>query len=325
MHELAERLLAHDRSAVAPALNLVDDRRPEARHRALALLTTLDAKIGFAGASRVGLTGAPGAGKSTLLDALVRRRRARGETVGVITVDPSSRRSGGALLGDRVRVRSGAGDPGVFLRSMAARERLGGLSEAARASVTILSAVFDGVLVETVGVGQSEGEVADLVDTLVFVAQPGAGDLLQFMKAGLLELPDIFAVNKCDLGASAERTRNELLAGLGLTERPSGWVPPVLAVAARDGIGIEELEQAITEHRRALGPAGVEARRRRGRDAAVRTALLERYGSFGLERWGGAGRLEERLAEAPHASGFALTDELGREIEAALGAGAPQS
>src|SRR5690606_10972382 len=195
--------------------------------------------------TRVGLTGAPGAGKSTLLDALVRRLRARGETVGIAAVDPSSRRSGGALLGDRARVRASALDPGVFLRSMAARERLGGLADATWASVTVLSAVFDHVFVETVGVGQSEAEVADLADTLVFVAQPGAGDMLQFMKAGVLEHPDVFVVNKADLGAIAERTASELAAGLTLgARRPDGWSPPVLLVSARDARGIDELVAA---------------------------------------------------------------------------------
>ncbi len=319
MTELGPRLLARDRSAVAPALNLVDDRRPAARREAAVLLAELEAKIGRGGAPRIGLTGAPGAGKSTLLDALVRRRRAVDETVGVIAVDPSSRRTGGALLGDRIRVRSGAGDPGVFIRSMAARDQLGGLAEATRAGVLVLSAAFDWVLVETVGVGQSEGEVADLVDTLVFVAQPGAGDLLQFMKAGILELPDVFVVNKADVGAAAERTRRELEAGLGLGERDAKWTPPVLAVSARDGIGIDALDDTLAAHRRALGAEGLAARRSRGRDAAVRAGLVARYGSFGLEALGGTEALERRLAAAPGEPGFALLETLGNEIRAALG------
>ncbi|MAE96119.1 MAG: methylmalonyl Co-A mutase-associated GTPase MeaB [Deltaproteobacteria bacterium] len=318
MRELAQRLLARDRSAVAPALNLVDDRRPEARREALALLAALEEKIGLAGARRIGLTGAPGAGKSTLLDALVRRMRGRDETVGVIAVDPSSQRSGGALLGDRIRVRSGAGDEGVFFRSMAARDRLGGLSEATRASVLVVSAAFDVVLVETVGVGQSEGEIAELVDTLVYVAQPGAGDLLQFMKAGILELPDVFVVGKADMGPVAERTQNELAAGLGLGERAAGWVPPVVLVSARDGSGVDDLEAALAAHREAMGPRGLEARRRRGRDAGVWGTLRARYGSYGLERWGGAARLEERVAAEPDVPGAALASAIGAEIEATL-------
>ena len=158
------------------------------------------------------MTGAPGAGKSTLIDALVRALRRRKESVAVVAVDPSSQRTGGALLGDRIRMRSGGGDSGVFIRSMAARDRLGGIADNAWAAVAILAAAFDHVFVETVGVGQSEGEVAGLVDTLLFVANPGGGDTLQFMKAGILELPDVFVVNKADTGAAADRTALELCA-----------------------------------------------------------------------------------------------------------------
>ena len=152
---------------MAEALNLADDQRPARRDAARALLETLERETPFPGAARIGITGAPGAGKSTLLDALVRCLRPRGDTLAIVAVDPSSQRTGGALLGDRARVRAGGSDPGVFIRSMAARERLGGLAEAARAGVTILSAAFDRVFVETVGVGQSEVEVSTLVDTLV--------------------------------------------------------------------------------------------------------------------------------------------------------------
>lgn len=298
----------------------MDDRRPGPRARALALLDALEGEKAADGAARIGLTGAPGAGKSTLLDALVRTWRGRDETVGVIAVDPSSRRTGGALLGDRIRVRSGAGDPGVFFRSMAARDRLGGLADATRAGVVVMASVFDRVLVETVGVGQSESDVAGLVDTLVFVMQPGAGDLLQFMKAGVLELPDVFAVNKADLGPGAERTRSELEAGLGLGERAAaGWTPPVVPVSARDGTGIEALATALDEHRASLASSGELARRRRrGRDLFVEESVLDAYGRFGLAALGGREALRERLDADRDASGFALADALGREIEDAL-------
>jgi LAO/AO transport system kinase len=313
---------------VAAALNLVDDRRPGRREAALAMLDALEQEVAARAARgtrreppRIGVTGAPGAGKSTLLDALVRRLRARGETVGIAAVDPSSRRSGGALLGDRARVRASALDPGVFLRSMAARDRLGGLADATWAAVAVLAAVFDHVFVETVGVGQSEAEVADLADTLLFVAQPGAGDVLQFMKAGVLEHPDVFAVNKADLGPIAERTASELATGLALAARDrSGWTPPVLLVSARDARGIDALLEALDAHRRHLEASGERAaRRRRGREALVAGALLRRYGSFGLERLGGLDGLRERLAgTGGERSGFALVLALGQEIEAAL-------
>lgn len=301
-------------------MNLTDDRRPEPRRRATALLAALEGDGLAAGAPRLGLTGAPGAGKSTLLDALVRRTRARGESVGVVAVDPSSRRSGGALLGDRIRVRSGARDPGVFLRSLAARDRLGGLAEGARAAVVVLGAAFDRVIVETVGVGQSEGEVAQLVDSLVYVAQPGAGDLLQFMKAGILELPDVLAVNKSDTGPAAERTARELEAGLGLSEaRAGGWTPRVVRISARDGQGLDALDEALSAHRAHLETGDrLLARRREGRDAFVREALAFRYGSFGLDSLGGPDAVLARLRAEPDASGFAVLASLGAEIEDAL-------
>ena len=307
---------------MAPALNLVDDRRPPARAEATALLQALETESVQAKAVRIGFTGAPGAGKSTLLDALVRRARGRDETVGLVAVDPSSRRTGGALLGDRVRVRSGASDPGVFFRSMAARDRLGGLAEGARAAVLILGAVFDRVLVETVGVGQSEGEVADLVDTLVFVAQPGAGDGLQSMKAGILELPDLVAVNKSDVGPMAERTAAEIEAGLALGEGTTpGWRRPVLKVSAQEGTGLDELETAIASHRSWLVESGELARRRlRSRDRSVEETLRLRYGSFGIEAIGGPEELARRLSADPTAPAARLLVTLPAEIEKALAA-----
>jgi LAO/AO transport system kinase len=270
------------------------------------------------------VTGAPGAGKSTLLDALVRELRPRGETVAIVAVDPSSRHTGGALLGDRIRVRSGVGDPGVYIRSMAARERLGGIADATRAGMEILAAGFDRVFVETVGVGQSEVEVASLVDTLVYVANPGAGDLLQFMKAGILELPDVFVVNKSDLGPAARRTARELETGLGLSERiEADWTPPVLLASARDGSGVRAVADALDAHRRHLEQTGrLRERRHRGAEAFVLESLARRYGSFGLERLGGNGAVRERVREG--GSAFALVAALGAEIEAKLaGPGRP--
>ena len=311
---------------MAPALNLVDDRRDFAQREAMTLLEALEAESVQATAERIGFTGAPGAGKSTLLDALVRRARGRGETVGLVAVDPSSRRTGGALLGDRVRVRSGASDPGVFFRSMAARDRLGGLAEGARAAVLILGAAFDRVLVETVGVGQSEGEVADLVDTLVLVAQPGVGDLMQSMKAGILELPDLIAVNKSDLGPVAERTAAELEAGIGLGEGTTeGWRRLVLRVSAQEGTGLDELETSIAGHRSWLIQSGELARRRvRSRDRSVVEALGLRYGSFGIEAIGGPDLLAERLTADPDAAAARLLAALSDEIEQALRSGRSQ-
>jgi LAO/AO transport system kinase len=300
-------------------LNLVDDGREGPRQQARELLDHLQRSRESARAQRVGITGAPGSGKSTLLDALVRTLRPK-RSLGILAIDPSSQRTGGALLGDRYRVRSGAGDEGVYLRSMAARRRLGGLADATSASVEILSAVFDFVFVETVGVGQSEGEIFRLVDTLVFVAQPGAGDMLQFMKAGILELPDVFLVNKADLGAPAERTASELSSGLGLaTSRSDGWEPPVLLASARDTTGIAELVEAIDAHDRQAREAGALTERRlAGRIHSVSESLTARYGSFGLERTGGRDALTIRVSEADQQSVASLVHTLGQEIEDSL-------
>jgi LAO/AO transport system kinase len=319
--ELLDGLLARDRGAVSQALNLLDDRRPEQRAAARALLDALESGAHCNG-RRIGVTGAPGAGKSTLLDALVRDLRGRGQTIGILAVDPSSQRSGGALLGDRLRMRSSSRDDGVFVRSMAARERLGGLADVTYASALVLSAVYDTVFVETVGIGQSEADIAGLADTLIFVVQPGAGDMLQFMKAGILELPDLFVVNKADIGAVAERTASELEAGLGLGERRHDeWQPPVLLVSARDGDGIAALVDSLAAHDLVIDANGERsARRARARIRFISHALTSRYGSYGIDAGGGREALEARVREAPGRTTFALLDELGSEIERALAA-----
>ena len=282
------------------------------------MLCELEKQAPFPGAPRIGLTGAPGSGKSTLLDALVRELRPRGETLAIVAVDPSSRNTGGALLGDRVRVRSAASDPGVFIRSMAARDQLGGLSESTWAAVAILSASFDWVFVETVGVGQSESEVSSLVDVLVYVASPGSGDSLQFMKAGILEYPDIFIVNKADLGAVASRTAAELQGGVSLGERgASAEKPKVILISARDGTGIDELIECIDAH---IGQqSGLRGRRARGRQNQILRVLERRYGTFGIERLGGRGILQDRIGKADERSAFLLLSQLSKQIESALG------
>ena len=312
-------MLGGERDAVPEALNLIDDQRPEQRRAALALLDELEARSVFPGAHRLGVTGTPGAGKSTLIDALLRALRARGETLAVLAVDPSSRASGGALLGDRVRMRSASEDPGIFVRSMAAREQLGGTASGAHASVLILACVFDRVIVETVGVGQSESDVRSLVDTLLLVVNPGSGDALQFMKAGLLEWPDVFAVNKSDLGAEAARTRSELESGLGVGDSGSGdWQRAVLQVSARDGSGLDALQQSVDGHREYLRSSETLATRREtGRVALVLGALRERFGSRGVEALGGTEGVASRLLDAGIGT-FSLAAQLDAELDAAL-------
>ena len=316
--ELFERIRRGERAAVATALNLFDARDRVTRERAVPLLDEL-ARGAREDTVRVGLTGAPGAGKSTLLDALVAALRARGRSIGIIAVDPSSQHSGGALLADRIRAGRAADDDQVFFRSMAARGRLGGLAAATRAGLDVLAAAYDWVVVETVGVGQSEVEVADLVDTLVYVAQPGAGDILQTMKAGVLELPDVFAVNKADLGLPAERTAQELRRGLALgAVAADAWQPPVLLIAASEDRGIEALVDAILAHRDAVAPDARRARRRAGEERFVRHELLQRYGSFGIAAIGGPEGLAAHLAAVADLPPLTRVARIGDAVESAL-------
>src|SRR5690606_22751664 len=200
-----------DKTLLSQALAALE-REPESG----ATLSLLDEAWNAARAHVIGLTGPPGVGKSTLAGALIRHWRVAGISVGVIAVDPSSRKTGGALLGDRTRLRSDPDDPHLFIRSMAARDRLGGLADLTLSAMIVMRALFDRVLVETVGVGQSETDIADAADSVIFCVQPGSGDGLQFMKAGIVEIPDIVAVTKSDLGPAAERARSDVAGALTL-------------------------------------------------------------------------------------------------------------
>jgi LAO/AO transport system kinase len=265
--------------------------RAEAEPQAEATLALLDAAWAAPRAQVLGLTGPPGVGKSTLVSALVRAWRGHGRTVGVIAVDPSSRRTRGALLGDRTRIDVDPLDQGVFVRSMAARERLGGLADLCAAAMVLMRAVHDVVLVETVGVGQSETEVAELVDTVLLAVQPGSGDSLQYMKAGIVEIPDLAVVTKADLGELAERARRDLEGALGFaTPVPAGggWRPPVLAVSAPSGQGIEAVLDAVAAHGRFLEAGGdLAARRQRHAVAWLERWVREEFGRRGAARLAG--------------------------------------
>ncbi|HTB72853.1 MAG TPA: methylmalonyl Co-A mutase-associated GTPase MeaB [Polyangiaceae bacterium] len=296
---IAAGVRAGERVAVARALNLVEDRRLEARPRIAALLRALGS--GRPEGHRIGLTGPPGVGKSTLASTLAATLRRRGHTVGVLAVDPSSRRSGGALLGDRARIDTDPEDQGLFVRSLATAGELGGLARAAPAAVMVLAAAFDRVVVETVGVGQSETDVEHVVDTVVFVVQPGSGDALQFLKAGIMEIPDVLVVNKADMGEAATRARAELVGVLrvarsaGLPSAPQDGGDVVLVSATRRD-GIDRLVDTIERHREALVTAGALVERRvRGQVEWGLRELLRRVGDEGVAREGGLAAARARI------------------------------
>ena len=260
----------------------------------------------------VGITGPPGVGKSSLCAALVATWRKAGMTVGVIAVDPSSRTSGGALLGDRVRIVQDAADEGSFVRSMAARDRLGGLADQTLAAMVVMRALFDRLLIETVGVGQSETDVAGVADTVLFCVQPGSGNSLQFMKAGIVEVPQVIAVTKADLGAAAQRALADVAGALSLAAADGDWTARSVAVSTRSGAGMDALLAALEAHRGHLVAEGrLAARRDRQSAAWVVQALRDRFGREGLARL-------RRLGLDPSLSTGVQPFQRMRELAAAL-------
>jgi LAO/AO transport system kinase len=253
---LAERLLAGDKRALARGISLVEDDDPEGWD----LVREVYPRTG--NASVVGFTGPPGAGKSTLISALIRLQRARDRTVAVLSIDPSSPFRGGALLGDRIRLSEHFLDPGVFIRSMATRGALGGLAEAALQTALLMDAAGrDDVFLETVGVGQAEVDVIDHADSVVLVLIPGSGDSIQALKAGVMEIPDVIVVNKCDHPLTDTMVR-EIRGVLSLAPQ-KGWRVPIVKTEAARGTGVEELAEKLGEHRAYVEAEGTLSERRR--------------------------------------------------------------
>lgn len=268
----------------------------------------------------IGITGPPGAGKSTLVNRLISAARASGLTVGVIAVDPSSPFSGGAILGDRVRMVGHSGDRGVFIRSMAARDSLGGLASATRDVARLLDAAcYDLILLETVGVGQSELDVVKVADTVVVIAVPGLGDAVQTLKAGILEVADLFVVNMADR-PGASRTAAELQAMLQLgADRDNAWTPPIVETVAVEGRGLHELWQTLERHRAHLDASGELGTRRGRRIETEVLELVDRELRFGLRKQVAAGGpIADLLAEAragrldPHTASAEIMARYGR-------------
>jgi LAO/AO transport system kinase len=307
--ELGRRLREGDRSAAAAALNVIENRADREAPRALLTELSPAALGGEPAAHVIGITGPPGAGKSSLLSALVAEWRRRGTTVAVLAVDPSSKRSGGSLLGDRARIDHDPRDDGVLIRSTAAGGRLGGLAAATREAAEALAPAFDVVVIETVGVGQSETDVEDVCDTVAVVVQPASGDVLQFLKAGIMEVPDLLVVTKADLGEVATRSRRDLGQALKAVGSPG---VPVLAVSSvPPPSGIEELVDALDAHRESTDLAERRVRARRG--AALREFAAE-HGERALRDLGGR-RAAERLLDEQD-PGASVTDLL-EALEAA--------
>jgi len=292
-------LAAGGKAALARALS-----RLETDAGAPATAALLDAAHSAPRGHAIGLTGPPGVGKSTLVDALIRHWRREGRTVGVIAVDPSSQRSKGALLGDRTRIVSDPDDPGVFVRSMAARESLGGVATITFPALVLMRALFDRVLVETVGVGQSETAISGICDTVVLCAQPASGDALQFMKAGVMEIPDIVLVTKGDIGPYAERTVSDLKGALSVT----GGAVEVMACSAQTGDGIAAFCDAVAGRDAAATPADRAAQAR----AWFRAEVLHRFGTAGLAA------LRAREAAFDPARPFATASAIVGRLETAF-------
>jgi LAO/AO transport system kinase len=297
-----QRLKSGGKPAIAAALADLE-RHPEAPTS----LALLDAAFAAPSAHVVGLTGPPGVGKSTLAGVLIRLYRKQGRRVAVIAVDPSSRRSGGALLGDRTRLAHDPEDDGIFVRSMAARDRLGGLAELTIAAMVLLRALYDIVLLETVGVGQSEADVADCADTVVFCVQPGAGDSLQFMKAGIVEIPHLVVVTKSDMGEAAARARADVEGALELADG-DGTPVEVLALSAARGEGVDELQAEIDRRWQWLArEERLVVQRQHQAQGWLVDSLRQRFGRRGLERAG-------EIALAPGESPFARLADLSKAL-----------
>jgi LAO/AO transport system kinase len=310
---LVERAREADPRAVARLITLVESDSPKLREVAQRLMQ-------FTGhAQVVGITGSPGVGKSTSTAAFVTALRQAGKRVGVLAVDPSSPFSGGALLGDRVRMQEHATDPGVFIRSMATRGHLGGLAAAAPQALRVLDAVgCDVVLIETVGVGQSEVEVVQLADTTVVLLAPGMGDGIQAAKAGILEIADLFVVNKADRDGADQVARDiRYMQSLGgRHSEPGAWRPPILKTVAARSEGIDDVVAAIDNHRRWMDSHGELRRRREARAEAeveaiaveiVRRKFGEIHGAAAL------GELASRVA-AGKLDPYSAADELVASI-----------
>ena len=311
IQELVTRVRGGNPRALARAISIVEDRTPESTE-------LLKALFPYSGnAVLLGLTGSPGAGKSTLVDQIAREYRKQGKTIGIVAVDPTSPFSGGAILGDRIRMQSHYADSGIYIRSMATRGSLGGLASTTADVATVLDASGrDLVMIETVGVGQDEVDIVTLADVTVVILVPGMGDDVQTIKAGIMEIADVFVINKSDRDG-AERVEREIRAMQSLAMRKDNWTPPIVKTVANDGTGVPEVLQAIENYRTHLRQSDLGQRRRidnwRKRIAEMlRDALFARV----LNDYLGDGEVDRIAAEvAEHKRDpYSLVEEIVREL-----------
>ncbi|MGB8768348.1 MAG: methylmalonyl Co-A mutase-associated GTPase MeaB [Candidatus Korobacteraceae bacterium] len=311
--ELVRRVRSGEARALARAISTVENHTPESTE-------LLKALFPYSGnALRIGMTGSPGAGKSTLVDQVAHGYRKQGKTIGIVAVDPTSPFSGGAILGDRIRMQSHYADPGIYIRSMATRGSLGGLASTTADVATVLDASGrDIVMIETVGVGQDEVDIVRLADVTIVVLVPGMGDDVQTIKAGIMEIADIFVINKSDRDG-AERVEREIRAMQTLAMRKDNWTPPIVKTVASSGTGITELLEAVEKYRAYLEQDGRAQVRRienwRGRIAEMlRDTLFQRILSYYLSE-GEAMRYAAEVAEHkrdPYSLVEKIIDELGK-------------
>ncbi len=312
IQELVQRIRGGELRALARAISTVEDRTPES-------IELLKALFPYSGnAVLLGLTGSPGAGKSTLVDQVAREYRKQGKTIGIVAVDPTSPFSGGAILGDRIRMQSHYADKGIYIRSMATRGSLGGLASTTADVATVLDASGrDLVMIETVGVGQDKVDIVRLADVTIVVLVPGMGDDVQTIKAGIMEIADVFVINKSDRDG-AERVEREVRAMQSLAMRKDNWTPPIVKTVASEGAGITELLAAIEKYREHLQQSGRAQTRRienwRTRIAEMlRDALFQRVLSYYLSE-GEANRFAAEVAEHkrdPYSLVEKIVEELG--------------
>ena len=289
IEEIVQGVLAGDRRSIAKAITVIENN-PEKAHRIIASIYPHTGK-----AHVIGITGPGGSGKSTLIEKIIREYRRRGKTVGVVAVDPTSPFTGGAFLGDRIRMQELSVDEGVFIRSMATRNYLGGIARATKDAVKVLDASGrDVVIVETVGAGQSEVEIIKVAQTIVVVFAPGLGDEIQAIKAGVMEIGDIFVVNKADR-ENVDKSVMDIRAMLQLSNKEQAWTPPVLKTIALTGDGVAKLIEKIEEHRRFLEREAGREKAREKAETELVEAIKEKVASLMIEELEKGGEFESYL------------------------------